>query len=173
MVNKMLLKSALSGNTESCFLMGEKYFYGQGVEINREIAKDWYFAAAKKGHATAQYMYGYILCVSARGEKDLEQGVKFVKKSAEKNHTAAMLLLARNYFYGVGVVKSQKKAFKVWKKASEIGCPEAQYYLGLCYDKGIYVKRNVIKSKKYLFNALENGYTASANILRSGYPVAA
>ena len=173
MINKVLIKSAIDGNAESCYMLAEKYYNGIGVEKNREIAKDWYYQAAKKGHASAQYMYGYILCVSARGEKDLALGVKYVKASANKLHTGAMLLLARNYFYGVGVKKSERKAFKVWKKASEIGCPEAQYYLGLCYDKGIYVKRDVLKSKKYLFRALENGYNASNNILRSGYPVAA
>ena len=85
-----------------------------------------------------------------------------------------MLLLARNYFYGVGVDKNVKKAVKIWKKASEIGCPEAKYYLGLCYDKGVTVRRYVMKAKKYLFAALEDGYDASKTILlRSGYPAVA
>ena len=184
MINKILIKSAIEGNAESCYLLAEKYFNGNGTQKDREIAKQWYEAAAKKGHTAAQYMYGYLLCVSARNEKELIKGVKYIKQSAKKSHTAAMLLLARNYFYGVGVKKSEKKAFKTWKKASVAGCPEAQYYIGLCYDKGIYVKRNVLKAKRYLFGALENGYTESVNvlksvytqnvnILRSGYPVAA
>ncbi len=174
MTNENVLREALNGNKECCYMLGEKYYYGRGVKKDAETARGWYAEAAKLGHAAAQYMYGYILCITARGENDLRKGVKVLKKSASKLHLGAMLLLARNYFYGVGVEKNEKKAFRVWKRAAEIGCPEAKYYLGLCYDKGVSVKRDVIKAKRYLFDALEGGYDASRPVLlRSGYPVAA
>jgi TPR repeat protein len=174
MTDKNIIEGALNGNKECCYILGEKYYYGRGTGKNTELAKEWYGEAARLGHSSAQYMYGYMLCSAARGEKDLREGLKYVKKAANKLHTGAMLLLARNYFYGVGVGKSEKKAFRVWKKAAEIGCPEAKYYLGLCYDKGVTVRRDVIKAKRYLFDALENGYDASKTILlRSGYPLAA
>ena len=147
MNDKNLIKEALNKNKECCYMLAEKYYYGKGVPADRRLAKEWYEASAKMGHVSAQYMYGYILCASARGEEDLKAGIKYVKKAAGRLHTEAMLLLARNYFYGVGVDKNVKKAVKIWKKASEIGCPEAKYYLGLCYDKGATVKRNVMKAK--------------------------
>ena len=174
MNDKNLIKEALNKNKECCYMLGEKYYYGKGVPADRRLAKEWYEASAKLGHVSAQYMYGYILCASARGEEDLKTGLKYVKKAARSLHAEAMLLLARNYFYGVGVDKNVKKAVKIWKKASEIGCPAAKYYLGLCYDKGVTVRRNVMKAKKYLFAALEDGYDASKTILlRSGYPAVA
>ena len=173
MVNKIMFKNAFDGNAESGYQLGDRYFYGKGVAADRNIAREWYKFAAEKGHSGARYMYGYLLLAEARGERDLIDGIKYLKKAANRRHTGAMLLLARNYFYGVGVKKSEKKAFKVWKKASDTGCPEAKYYLGLCYEKGIAVKRDVIKSKSYLFSALESGYTASRTLLQSGKPFAA
>ena len=62
------------------------------------------------------------------------------------------------YYYGYGVKKNHKYAFKLWDKGAKLGCPEAEYYLGLCYAKGIHVKVNILKSKRHLYNALEKGY---------------
>lgn len=61
-------------------MLAEKYYYGKGVPADRRLAKEWYEASAKMGHVSAQYMYGYILCASARGEEDLKTGIKYVKK---------------------------------------------------------------------------------------------
>ena len=68
------------------------------------------------------------------------------------------MLLARNFYYGYGVKRNEKKAFKLWSKGAKQGLAEAEYYLGLCYSKGIYVKSNIRKSKKHLYNALDNGF---------------
>lgn len=173
MVNKIMIKSAFDGNAESGYQLGERYFYGKGVAADRRIAKEWYKFAADKGHCGARYMYGYLLLAEARGEQDLILGIKYLKKAANGMHTGAMLLLARNYFYGVGVKKNEKKAVKEWKRAALIGCPEADYYLGLCYEKGIAVKTDIVKSKRHLYFALENGYTESRTLLHSGKPFVA
>ena len=109
MNDKNLIKEALNKNKECCYMLAEKYYYGKGVPADRRLAKEWYEASAKMGHVSAQYMYGYILCASARGEEDLKTGIKYVKKAAGRLHTEAMLLLARNYFYGVGVDKNVKR----------------------------------------------------------------
>ena len=86
------------------------------------------------------------------------KGFGLVKKAAKFNHPKAVMLLARSYYYGYGVRRSEKKAFRTWQKGAKLGITEAEYYLGLCYDKGIYVKRDVIEAKKHLYAALENGF---------------
>ena len=42
--------------------------------------------------------------------------------------------MARNYFYGFGIKRSERKAFKLWQKGTKLGSAEAEYYLGLCYS---------------------------------------
>ena len=90
MNDKNLIKEALNKNKECCYMLAEKYYYGKGVPADRRLAKEWYEASAKMGHVSAQYMYGYILCASARGEEDLKKGIKYVKKAAGRPVFAAL-----------------------------------------------------------------------------------
>ncbi len=156
--SKMILKGAIDGVTENQFLLGEKYFYGSGETRNVALAESWYKEAAKRGHASATYMVGYILLSGVAGKIDMRKGTAYLKRAAAKNHVKAVLLLARNYYYGYGLKRNEKKAFKAWRKAALLGSPEAEYYLGLCYGKGIYVRQDFIKAKKHLYNAFENGF---------------
>ena len=157
-VSRIMLKAAICGGTENQFLLGEKYFYGYGEQKNLALAESWYKEAAKKGHAAATYMYGYMTINGLAGEINLRKGNLLIKKAAAKNNLKAMLLLARNYYYGYGIKRNEKKAFKTWEKGAKLGCAEAEYYLGLCYEKGIYVKPDLMRAKKHLYNALESGF---------------
>ena len=156
--SKTIIKGAIDGMTENQYLLGEKYFYGSGETRNVALAESWYKEAAKRGHVSATYMLGYILLTGAAGKTDMRKGTSLVKKAAAKNHVKAVLLLAKNYYYGYGIRRNEKYAFRNWKKGAALGSPEADYYLGLCYGKGICVRQDFIKAKKHLYNALENGF---------------
>ena len=158
MLNQTVLKGAIGGLTENQYLLGQKYYYGNGEDRNIELATSWYELAAKKGHASASFMYAYILLSGENGKINVKKGTKYLKRACHKNHSQSILLLARNYYYGYGVKPSYKKAYKLWKRGTKMGCPEAEYYLGLCYMKGIHVSKNVLKAKKHLYNALDNGF---------------
>ncbi|MBE5742404.1 MAG: sel1 repeat family protein [Clostridiales bacterium] len=158
MTSQAILKGAIDGLKENQYLLAEKYYYGMGAEKNVALAESWYKEAAKRGHTASIYMYAYLLLSGEGGNIDLKKGTRYLKKAVKRNYLHALLLLARNYYYGYGVKKSEKFAFKLWDKGAKLGCPEAEYYLGLCYAKGIHVKTNILKSKKHLYNALENGY---------------
>lgn len=158
MTSQAILKGAIDGLKENQYLMAEKYYYGIGADKNLALAESWYKEASKRGHVASTYMYAYMLLTGESGNIDVKKGTKYLKRAVKKNYLHALLLLARNYYYGYGVKKSNKYAFKLWDKGTKLGCPEAEYYLGLCYAKGIHVKANILKSKKHLYNALENGY---------------
>ncbi len=155
----VLIKGEALNREESFFAAGEKYFFGNGEEKNVTLAKICYIKAAKCGNAAAAYMAGYIMVSGAEGKTNVKRGTAYLKKAAAKNHDGAILLLARNYYYGYGVKRNVKKAFRCWEKGAEIGCAEAAYYLGLCFAKGIYVRQNAFKAREYLTEALENGFT--------------
>lgn len=159
MMSQAVLKGAIDGLAENQYLLGQKYYYGVGESKNLTLAESWFKESAKRGHVGATFMYAYLLLSGESGIVDLKQGVKFLKRACSKNYSYALLMLAKNYYYGYGVEKSDKKAFKLWEKGYKLGFAEAEYYMGLCYAKGIYVKENTLKGKKHVLNALENGYT--------------
>ena len=158
MVNQITLKGAVYGGVENQYLLAQKYYYGIGAEKNLKIAEEWYKQAARGGHTASMFMYAYLLLTGESGSINLKKGTRYLKRACERNFAQAILLLARNYYYGYGVKRSEKKAFKLWKRGALLGSAESEYYLGLCYSKGIHVKQNIAKSKQHLFNALENGF---------------
>ena len=56
------------------------------------------------------YLYGYGI------EGDKEEGVKWLKKSAESGYWRSMDELANCYFNGIGVSQDKLKAIDLYKK---------------------------------------------------------
>jgi len=69
---------------------------------------------AMKGDASAQFMLGdYYLSGYGPILKDQPEGMRWLRKSAEHGYYPAMLILAKNYEKGIGVVKDDSEAY-VW-----------------------------------------------------------
>ncbi|MBR1867002.1 MAG: sel1 repeat family protein [Clostridia bacterium] len=152
-------------NAERQFNIAQKYFYGGEGEEDISLASEWYEEAAKRGHPEAQYMRGYILQAGLTGKVDYRKGHGYLKRAASGDNIQAILMLARNYYYGAGAQRKVGKAVKMWKKGAELGCPEAEYYLGLCYYKGDYVRKNDKKARSHFQNALKGGFIPAESAL--------
>ncbi len=166
MIGEGIIKGAIDGKPENQYILAQKYYYGIGEDKDLDEAREWYGEAAKRGHVAASFMYAYLLLSGESGYVNVRRGIKYLKKACSKNYTNALLLMARNYFYGFGIKRSERKAFKLWQKGTKLGSAEAEYYLGLCYSKGIYVKTDIIKSKKHLLSAFHNGYHVAKVAIR-------
>ena len=87
-------KAANKGNEEAMFALGNMYKMGKGVEKNMNIAVDWFRKAAEKGHAAAQYQYGYCLYNGGGGVKvDKKEAVKWVQKAANQGDDDATMFM--------------------------------------------------------------------------------
>ena len=67
-----------------------------------------YKEAAKKGHTASEFMYAYMLLVGEAGHRDIKTGTKYLKRAARAGYANAVLLLARNFYYGYGVNRDEK-----------------------------------------------------------------
>ena len=72
--------------------------------------------------------------VDIGSKEDIEQLRGWVKKGKGWG----MCMLADRYKDGVGVKQSDKKAIKLYEMAAKSGHANAQYGLGLFYEKGMY-----------------------------------
>ena len=73
------------------------------------------------------YLYGHGI------EEDEEEGVKWLKKSAEVGYWRAMIKLADCYSDGIGVSQDKLKAIDLYKRVYELGSGEAANKIGLIY----------------------------------------
>ncbi|MBQ4099824.1 MAG: sel1 repeat family protein [Clostridia bacterium] len=118
----------------------------------------------EKSDKNSLFTYAYAL-LNANSYSDMKKGAKVLQKAVSKNDIDAVLLLARNYYYGYGVKKNDKKAYKFWKKGVRLDSGESAYYCGLCFAKGIYVGKNRKKAEKYLSIADDLGFAFAKNAI--------
>src|SRR6056297_611161 len=77
--------------------------------------------------------------------------------------------LGLKYYEGNGVPEDKKKAFKLFKKAAELGYPEAQNFLGHMYSKGEGVQEDNEKAIEWFEKSAKLGYPEPQNNLGGMY----
>ena len=117
---------------------------------NAEKAENWLRMAAEEGYPPAQFNI-YI--------SDLDKDVKWLEKAAEKNYPPAQNELGALYYSGKNdIVRNPKKAVEFFRKAADKGNAKAQFYLGVCYDRGMGVKQNDKEAFKWYEESAKQGY---------------
>ena len=143
--------------------LGNKYFNGDGVEIDIKEAVKWYKKAADTGNTDAQYILGEIYYYGFGIEEDEEEGLKWLRKSSEQGNADAQLILGRHYNCD-DENNNTEEALKWYSKAAEQGNEEAvvEYgnllnKLGDIYYNGSGVERDYFKATEYFRKAAELG----------------
>ncbi len=124
--------------------------------------------AAEAGDSSAQTMLGEIYDLDA----DSENTRYWWSKASESGYQPARNLLALKYFYGGTVLGAEKgwgqdysKAYKIWHKDAEQGIATSQFMIGVMYQQGLGVEKNLAESYFWLKVALSNGYKLSTDVL--------
>lgn len=77
---------------------------------------------------------------------------------AAKGNTTAMINLSNMFDQGSGVTADQKKAFAYTQKAADLGDARAQHDVGLAYEKGRMVPRDIDKAAQWLKKSADQDY---------------
>jgi TPR repeat protein len=158
--------------SEKWYLIGEKYYLGEGVAKDAIEAVKWLRKAAERNHVKAQTMLGN--CYSFEegdyfGEgvtKDYKEAVKWYCKAADKNDSGAEFRLGYCYREGKGVAKDYKEAVKWFRKAAEHGSGrQAEYNMGVIYEKGEGVARDYSEAVKWYRKAAEKDHAQAQHNL--------
>ena len=157
--------------------MGVCYETGTGVKRNMTEAVKWYRKAALKGYSEAQYNLGWCYENGKGVAKNMAEANKWYKKAEAKGcksggmqvtlHRATLdfgKILTKavdagdNYKKGEEYYKNKNytEAIKCFRKAAESDHASAQFYLGLCYEKGYGVTQNYTEAVKWYRKAAEN-----------------
>ena len=78
------LERAEQGNTQAQYLLGRRYYFGDGVPQDRGKAFEWQTRAADQGHATAQYVLGLLYSAGDGVPQDKKKAVEWISRSAEQ-----------------------------------------------------------------------------------------
>jgi serine/threonine protein kinase len=92
---EILLKRAEAGDAEAQNELGDRYYYGNKVEMNRKLAFKWYMMAAKQGNPKAQFNVGWCYAKGKGTDVDNEKAFEWFNKSAEQGNVDAQHYLKK------------------------------------------------------------------------------
>ena len=166
---KCYQRAAALGSAAALFEVGLFYKDGWGGEKNPELAQK-YFSAAEPG----------LLKLAEQDDTDAQLAVAYLKNSnywlerAMSNFRAAA---ARGDAYSkvkIGsfyqhVKKDLPEALKWYRRAAEQGHPEAAFFVGVRYAKGMGVKPDADEALKWFHIAADRGYTFAEFVIAEHY----
>jgi len=156
---------APAGHVVAQSILGDRYYYGDGVAEDATKAAYWFLRAAEQGHARAQCDIGYCYENGEGVEKDNIKAFEWYLKSAEQGHAQAQYNLGQCYKVGRGVEKDVNKAFPWFLKAAEQGHEDAQNNVGLAFFNGRGVAKDMTKAVEWYQKAALQGEEYAQNNL--------
>ena len=129
----LLRKGADSGNETAQYNLATRYFNGDGVPKDLNVAMELYQKSANKGLAQSQSMLGRAYLAGEGVEKNGDLGFLWTKKAAEQGDTIAIYNLGYCYEHGVGVGQNLEKAYSYYKQSADLGLPQSFSALSKCY----------------------------------------
>jgi len=90
-------------------------------------------------------------------QSNMDEAVKWLTLSAERNNVRAQIELGDMYLKGIGIEKDPHKAFQYYMNAALNGNSLAAYRISMMYKVGVGVKQNVEKYREFLHMATEGG----------------
>ncbi|KAJ6234886.1 sel-1-like protein [Anaeramoeba flamelloides] len=157
-VDKNLYKSILNfrkakklKNANAYNSLGILYLNGGGVPKNLNIAFKFFFKShylgSSNGTESLGFYYQYHSNNSHVNRKNNSYKIyNYYLRSAKEENPDAQFALAICSLQGIGVTKSKKQAFHLFKKAAENGNTEAKNSYAICYEKGRGCKKNIQKA---------------------------
>ena len=120
-------------------------------------AIEWYRKAADQGDADAQYNIGLCYANGDGLEEDMTMAMEWYRKAAKRGNAEAQRAIEEwneyNNFWDYN--EEEKRLRKVMKQ----GNADAQYNLGMCYEKGDGVKENIKKAMDLYQSSAIQGYS--------------
>lgn len=136
-------------------------YFGWQPECDEKSCSSWLHKAAAKGYAPAQYLLGDLY----KGhfgeycgiERNVLQGIVWLRKSADQNYVCAFMSLAHMYDEGKDVQQDSVEAAKLYQKAAEAGDEHGQRALAKMLAEGRGVSQDTVKAREWGIKAALQG----------------
>lgn len=162
-------KAAEQGDGAACYEIGQLYQKGLGRKADMSKAAEWYRKGAELGDSSSSMEFGlrYLYGDSDLTPKDYKKAMELFQKSIKIDRRPwAYYCAGLVYYYGTDGVPDYKKAIELFKEASARGVEKADYFLGICYEKGQGVSKDPKEAVKWYRKAAEQGHIDAKKALK-------
>ena len=175
-------KSADQNCAVAFYELGVCYENGEGVEKDLDESEAWYRKALEGGigeeaqasldrvlklkeedtpEAKALALYRQAIELFDRQDRDVECA-ELLRQSAELGYVWAQLFYGRFLCKGIGTALDPAGAVEWFRKAADQDCSAAFYELGVCYENGEGVEKNLDEALSWYRKAVDGGFEGGA-----------
>ncbi|TDQ59828.1 hypothetical protein EDC45_0490 [Mesocricetibacter intestinalis] len=141
-VHRNLLALAQRGNAAAQVNLGVLYITGRGTQKDTEQAYWWFNEAAEKGSVKAVTYLGMMYLDGLGVKKDTDFAIKILQRAANIRYPQAMTMLGNAYYRK----NNLNSSFTWFERAAKAGDGEAQFKLGVMYERGEGTRPNRAKA---------------------------
>jgi len=141
-----LLTQSAAEDREAALYLSIMYYFGLGVEKNSQSSLEYLIQSQKNFYRLRPLIYL---------EKEL---ISMVRDLVKQENPYALFILGDFYYYGKTGAYSQdyKKAYRVYRKAADLGNVSAIYMVGLMNYNGIGILKDLHEAYNWIIKAAEN-----------------
>lgn len=138
---------------------------------NTNIWEEHVYAWAKDIFMNANYNLGYCYLNGIAVERNIDIALNYFKQSALIPNREALYTLAKLYSGEYGLPQNNRKAFRYRKSICDYDFATSNDFhnVGVCYQKGIGVRKNLEEAFKYYKKAADMGNPESIMIVTNCY----
>jgi TPR repeat protein len=155
----LLRDAANLGSDDASFNLGEINEFGREEQpINYSAALQWYLKAANQGVVAAAQRVCEMYRRGRGVKQDFHEAQLWCRQAAEQGNVMAQNVAGALAYGGhPGAEVDYAEAVKWWNRAAEQGNPDAQFFLGMAYELGRGVPKDLSKSKQWFEIAAKHG----------------
>lgn len=102
--------------------------------------------------------------------RDPVVGMELLQILKSLGYIAAIYNLGSVYYLGLNGTRNLQKAFALYKRTADNNYAMGKRSVGICYLKGKGIKKDLVKAKRYLEEAVQGGDVFAKQVLISAYP---
>lgn len=184
---KRFYKQAKKGNAFYQCSVGNAYINGNGVKVNYEQAVYWFQLAADQQYHGGYYGLAFCAENGFGMTKDINVALSYYEKAKKlgcqfSGKEILRINLSKPNAKQSGNLDQAKECYKMalqcsrnnqyveavslYTRAAEMGLPEAQYELAVCYEEGCGIVPSRADALKWYQKAANNGYEKAKAALR-------
>ncbi|MCG8609414.1 MAG: hypothetical protein MI864_02665 [Pseudomonadales bacterium] len=157
---------AKRGFPDAQIALGDMYFRGLGVTVNRREGRRWYATAAESGDTRARQRYAKSLIATTTTETaDPRQSKAILLRLWEYEGKETVALDLGHVIVDYPELGTAEEAEKWLTLALSQGQVEANYYLGLLYSQDAFGTPDIAKAKAFFVAALDSTPLAAHELL--------
>ncbi len=147
--------------------LGKAYLYGMGVDKDYQKARDYIEIASSRNNVQAKTLLGDIYRHGYGVASDYNLAKEHYMGAAEENQVDALINLSLLHYRNQIKHANPVQAFTYIERATKLNSPKAYFWVGLYYELGIGVEKDIQKSIDAYKSAVQLGNNASRYKLAS------